>query len=46
MTALEFLVLKHGKYNWPILKGKTRGQNQDMVLVRFVEEASPTRYIF
>ena len=25
MTAFEFLILKHGKYNWPILKGKTRG---------------------
>lgn len=46
MTAFEFLILKHGKYNWPILKGKTRGKGKDMVLVRFVEEDSPNRYIF
>ena len=46
MTSFEFLVLKDGKYNWPILKGKTRGKAKDSVFVKFITVDSRDRYIF
>lgn len=42
MKVFEFIVIKNSKYAWPILKGKTKNN----VLMRFVEEDSPNRYIF
>ena len=46
MRTFEFHVIKKSEYDWPILKGKTRGKEKDMVSVRYVEEDSRGRYIF
>ena len=31
MRTFEFHVIKKSEYDWPILKGKTRGKEKDMV---------------